>query len=86
MIKINGDENMCDENNKPGAYHCIRLWHRSSMPYYWKRMQQEASEEGAPIDAVYKDTGSSAWVLLRNVQNASLVQSMACELARIAAK
>lgn len=45
-----------NKENSPKDYKHIRAWGQmmGSYPYYIKNQQQEAFEDNAPIDAVYK--------------------------------
>ena len=47
----------------PNDYALIRKWHvmTGSQPYYWKNLQERASKENAPIDAIYYDRGAERW-------------------------
>lgn len=60
--------------HKPEAYRHIRAWGKmqGSYEYYIKGEQQRASEENAPLDAIYK--GSNGWAVFADVANADTLR------------
>lgn len=55
--------------HKPREYKHIRAWGlmMGSFEYYIKQQQAEASEDNAPLDAIYKRGGT--WFLFRDIEN-----------------
>lgn len=45
------------KKGSPNQYRAMKLWleNSGSYPYYVKQEQERASEEGAPLDALYKN-------------------------------
>lgn len=56
--------------HKPSDYKAIALWgrHLSSMPYYIKAQQQQASRDGAPVDSVFFNEALGRWMYIRDLQ------------------
>lgn len=61
-------------HHKPAAYKHVAAWgdFLSSFAYYIKDQQQKASDDGAPVDAIYKrDDGS--WAVIGDVHPSTIV-------------
>jgi len=50
--------------HKPSEYEECARWHQwtGSYAYYIVRMCQMASDDGAPLNAIYKQHGTDKWV------------------------
>jgi hypothetical protein len=51
---------------RPEEYIYIYAWHKSfgSQSFYCRRLQEQAAEERAPIDAIFKRYSDGSWVRL----------------------
>ena len=56
---------------KPEEYRHIAAWGRllGSFVYYVEGQQRQAAEEGAPLDAIYRDHATREWRTMRDVTN-----------------
>jgi hypothetical protein len=70
--------------HKPNDYRYIRAWGQmmSSHEYYIKQQQELAAEEGAPLDAIFKD-GSDVWHTFSQVTITTTIDRMNQLLERI---
>lgn len=59
---------MCT-NPKPEAYKAIQLWGHNlgSFKYYIDSQQQRASNDGAPVDAIYFCDTLKRWIYVRDL-------------------
>tara|TARA_B100000795_G_C22797959_1_gene440346 strand:- start:2741 stop:3013 length:273 start_codon:yes stop_codon:yes gene_type:complete len=69
----------------PHAYKCIAIWGRElgSFPSYSKREQQIASQDDAPITAIYKR--GDVWVTAEQIENVAVKNDILIKLAHLAA-
>ena len=69
----------------PSAYKCIAIWGRNlgSFSSYITNEQRKASEQGAPLTAVYERNG--VWATLEDVENVPLRNEIINKLAVYAA-
>jgi len=56
------------KKGSPNQYKAMKLWleNSGSYPYYVKQEQERASEEGAPLDALYK-SHEGLWISLSDL-------------------
>lgn len=68
--------------NKPAEYKAIAVWHRrtGSFSSYIQRQQEDAADDGAPLDAIYKRE-SGEWARLSEVQNEELKAEIEAEIS-----
>jgi len=69
----------------PTAYKCLAIWGRNlgSFTSYISNEQRKASEQGAPLTAIYQRKG--VWVLAEDIENTALKNEMFQKLAKYAA-
>jgi hypothetical protein len=67
---------MTDTKLFPAAYEWVERWgqHLGSHTAFIREQQRLAAHEGAPVDAIYRDS-SGAWRTLADVSNASTLQA-----------
>ena len=68
---------------QPKEYRHIRAWGRmmGSFEYYIRNQQNEASDDNAPLDAVYKK--GDGWHVYSDVTNAATREAMDHYLSRM---
>lgn len=71
------------KKNKPTDYTAIRLWGLAlrSYDYYIERVQAEAAEENAPLNAIYKDS-EEKWVCVSDLDPENPFRKDYAEYAR----
>jgi len=69
----------------PSAYKCIAIWGRNlgSFSSYISNEQRKASEQGAPLTAIYQRRNE--WVVAEDIENTVLKDEILKKLARLAA-
>lgn len=77
---------------QPIAYKCLAIWGRYLGSYgsYILMEQRKAAEDGAPLTALYKkdvkrDGSGGYWVLLEDLENATVRNEIINKLAKYAA-
>jgi len=71
----------------PKAYKCVSMWGHEvgSADYYISNQQTKASQEDAPITAIYKDR-KGVWILAEQIENVEIRNEIFNKLALLAAR